>query len=86
MCLTPFKYIYTCNTNQMKGKIMETQKNYLVVGRIMDGVTAYTVVHQDDKNEFLSKCYRSSIMNGLSLSKKEMQKLADEMNDRQEGK
>lgn len=54
--------------------------NYIVVGRDMDGITGYTVVHKKDEKEFLSSCYRSSIMNGLSTNKTEMQVLADKMN------
>jgi hypothetical protein len=54
--------------------------NYIVVGRDMDGVTGYTVLHKNDEKEYLSGCYHSKIMNGLSMNKSEMQKLADEMN------
>lgn len=58
----------------------ENLPNYIVVGRDMDGVTGYTVIHKKDENEWKSTCYRSSIMNGLSMSKLEMQTLAAEMN------
>ena len=58
--------------------------NYIVVGRDMDGITGYTVVHKNDEREFLSGFYHSKIMNGLSMSKSEMQKLADEMNTKSE--
>ena len=54
--------------------------NYIVVSRDGDGVDIYYVVHKKDEREFYSGCYHSSITHGLSLSKVEMQKLADEMN------
>ena len=54
--------------------------DYIVVGKDMDGITGYTVIHKKDENEWYSGCYRSSIMNGLSMNKSEMQKLADKMN------
>lgn len=54
--------------------------NYIVVGRDMDGITGWTVIHKNDEREWQSGCYRSKIMNGLSMLKSEMQKLADEMN------
>jgi len=58
----------------------ENLPNYIVVGRDMDGITGYTVIHKKDEVEFRSGCYRSEIMNGLSMNKSEMQKLADKMN------
>lgn len=54
--------------------------NYIVVGRDMDGITGFTVVHKDNEREFYSGCYSSEIMNGLSMSRNEMQDLADKMN------
>ena len=54
--------------------------NYIVVGRDMDGITGWTVVHKDDEKQFYSGCYHSKIMNGLSMKKSEMQELADKMN------
>lgn len=56
--------------------------NYIVVGRDMDGVTGYTVIHKKDESEWNSSCYRSEIMHGLSMNKSDMQKLADEMNNK----
>lgn len=58
----------------------ENLPNYIVVGRDMDGVTGYTVLHKKDEREYLSGCYHSGIMNGLSMRRSEMQELADEMN------
>jgi hypothetical protein len=58
----------------------ENLPNYIVVGSDMDGVTGYTVIHKKDEIEFRSGCYRGEIMNGLSMSKSNMQKLADKMN------
>ena len=54
--------------------------DYIVVGKDMDGITSYTVIHKKDENEWKSGYYHSSIMNGLSMNKSEMQKLADKMN------
>ena len=54
--------------------------NYIVVGKDMDGITGYTVIHKNDEKEFKSGIYHSEIMNGLSMNKAEMQKLADKMN------
>ena len=54
--------------------------NYIVVGEDMDGITGFTVVHKDNEREFNSGCYSSEIMNGLSMSRKEMQDKADKMN------
>ena len=54
--------------------------NYIVVGSDMDGITGFTVVHKDNEKEFKSGCYRGEIMNGLSMSRKEMQEKADKMN------
>ena len=56
--------------------------NYIVAGRDMDGIIGYTVIHKKDEREFQSGFYSSEIMNGLSMSKSEMQKLADEMNNK----
>ena len=55
--------------------------NYIVVGRDMDGITGYTVVHKNDEAEFYSSCYSSLITHGLSMRKSEMQELADKMNN-----
>lgn len=57
--------------------------NYIVVGRDGDGMSYYTVVHKKHEREFYSSCYHSSITHGMSLIKSEMQKLADEMNQKQ---
>jgi hypothetical protein len=54
--------------------------DYIVVGKDMDGITGYTVIHKKDETQYRSGCYHSSITNGLSMSKLEMQKLADKMN------
>lgn len=57
--------------------------NYIVVGKDMDGITGYTVIHKNDEREWKSGCYSSEITNGLSMIKSEMQKLADKMNSKQ---
>jgi len=58
--------------------------NYIVVGEDMDGITGYTVIHKKDEKQWRSGSYHMSIMNGLSMVKSEMQKLADEMNSKEE--
>jgi len=58
----------------------ENLPNYIVVGRDMDGITGWTVIHKKDEKEWNSSCYRMSIMNGLSMKRWEMQELADKMN------
>lgn len=58
----------------------EKLPDYIVVGKDMDGITGYTVIHKKDENQFRSGCYSSKITNGLSMSKLEMQNLADKMN------
>jgi hypothetical protein len=60
--------------------------DYIVVGEDMDGITGYTVIHKKDERQFRSGCYRGEIMNGLSMHKSEMQKVADVMNKEQKGK
>jgi hypothetical protein len=60
----------------------ENLPDYIVVGRDMDGVTGYTVIHKKDEVEFHSGCYRGEIMNGLSMNKSKMQELADKMNNK----
>jgi hypothetical protein len=86
-----FSYFYITNNLKIKKMKKEIKKtyweeryeslpNYIVVGEDMDGIVGYTVVHKKDEREFRSGCYNGSIMNGLSMNKAEMQKLADEMN------
>lgn len=58
--------------------------NYIVVGMDLDGITGYTVVHKTDEAALRSGNYNMGIMNGLSMVKAEMQKLADEMNSKEE--
>ena len=54
--------------------------NYIVVGKDMDGVVGYTVLHKDNEREYMSGMYNMGIMNGLSMNRQEMQDLADKMN------
>lgn len=56
--------------------------DYIVASEDMDGITGYTVIHKKDEEQFHSGCYHSSIMNGLSMIKSDMQKLADKMNNK----
>jgi hypothetical protein len=55
--------------------------NYIVVGQDMGGITGFQVVHKDDEREYRSGSYRGSITHGLSMSRQEMQDLADKMNN-----
>ena len=59
----------------------EKLPNYIVVGKDMDGVTGWQVVHKKDENAYYSGFYHSSITHGLSMSKSEMQELANKMNN-----
>ena len=62
-----------------------TQTNkWLVVGKDMDGITGYSAVHESDIAEYRSGCYWGGIAQGLSMNKQEIQKLADELNARNE--
>jgi hypothetical protein len=58
----------------------EKLPNYIVVGEDMDGITGYTVIHKKDERQYRSGSYNMGITHGLSMSKSEMQKVADEMN------
>jgi hypothetical protein len=53
---------------------------YIVVGKDMDGLTGWMVIDRANKDELYSGAYRGSIMLGLSLDKKEMVELADNLN------
>jgi hypothetical protein len=56
------------------------EKNWIVVGSDMDGLTGYQVVHRLDERSIRSGSYWGGIVKGLSLNKAEMQTLADELN------
>jgi hypothetical protein len=58
--------------------------NWIVVGSDMDGLTGYQVVHKLDEKDLRSGSYWGGISKGLSLNKSEMQKLADELNAKNE--
>lgn len=60
------------------------ENKWIVVGTDMDGLTGYQVVHSLDKRSLLSGSYCGSITRGLSLNKAEMQKVADELNAKNE--
>ena len=60
------------------------QNKWVVVGKDMDGLTGYSVIHSLDVKSYLSGTYWGSIMRGLSLNKAEMQALADELNAKNE--
>lgn len=63
---------------------MANQNKWVVVSKDMDGLTGYQVVHSSDVNNYRSGVYWSAITRGLSLQKSEMQKLADELNAKNE--
>lgn len=65
-------------------KNFAAQNKWLVIGSDMDGITGYQVVHSSDYLEVTSGCYSSGLTRGLSMSKSEMQNLADELNDNNE--
>lgn len=55
--------------------------NYIVVGQDGDNCTSYSVIHKKDEKQYRSGCYSSQIIiGGYSLSKSEMQKVADKLN------
>lgn len=60
------------------------QNKWLVIGKDMDGITGYCAVHSSDVKEYHSGCYWGGIAKGLSMHKAEIQKLADELNAKNE--
>ena len=55
-------------------------KDWIVVASDMDGLTGYQVVHKLDERCVRYGTYFGSIVKGLSLNRKEMETLADELN------
>ena len=53
---------------------------WVVVGTDMDGVPGYQVCCNADVQEVLSGAYSGDIVAGISMSKRDMQLLADELN------
>ena len=60
------------------------QNKWLVIGSDMDGISGYQVVHSSDYLEVKSGSYWGGLTRGLSMSKSEMQKLADALNEKNE--
>jgi hypothetical protein len=60
------------------------ENKWIVVGRDMDGLTGYCVVHADDKRDLLSGCFWGGIIKDLSLNRKDMEKVAAELNAKNE--
>lgn len=61
------------------------QNKWVVIGSDMDGITGYQVVHSSDYLEVISPGVKwGGLTRGLSMSKSEMQKLADELNEKNE--
>lgn len=58
--------------------------NWVVIGKDMDGVTGYSVVHKDDVRSFTKGYVWSDSVKGLSMNKKEMEKVAAELNAKNE--
>lgn len=59
-------------------------ENWIVVGSDMDGLTGYQVVHKLDERDLRCGSYWGGIVKGISLDKKEMQQLADQLNETNE--
>jgi hypothetical protein len=60
------------------------ENKWIVIGKDMDGLTGYTVVHSLDSRDYLNGNYWGGIIKGLSLDKAEMQTLADQLNAKSE--
>lgn len=60
------------------------ENKWIVIGKDMDGLIGYSVVHSLDAKSYRSGCYWGGITKGLSLHKAEMQLLADELNAKNE--
>jgi len=58
--------------------------NWVVVGRDMDGITGYSVVHKDDVRSLTSGMYWGGIIKDLSMDKQAMEKVAAELNAKNE--
>jgi hypothetical protein len=56
------------------------EHKWIVVGTDMDGITGYQCVSTLDEKELRSGSYWGGITEGLSMSRKEMQVLADKLN------
>lgn len=59
---------------------MTIEHKWIVVGTDMDGITGYQCVSTLDEAELRSGSYWGGITEGLSMSSKEMQILADKLN------
>ena len=57
-----------------------TENKWVVIGSDMDGLTGYQVVHSTHAHKIRSGSYWCGIVEGLSLNRAEMQKLADKLN------
>lgn len=62
----------------------QTENKWLVIGRDMDGLTGYSVVHSLDARDYRNGSYWGGIVKDLSLNKAEMQLVADELNAKNE--
>jgi hypothetical protein len=56
------------------------QNKWIVVGSDMDGLTGYQVVHSTHAHKIRSGCYWGGIVEGFSLDKEALQKVADKLN------
>ena len=60
------------------------EHKWVVVGMDMDGITGWQVCSTVDASEVQSGSYSGSVVKGLSRNFDEMQKLADELNAKNE--
>jgi hypothetical protein len=60
------------------------ENKWVVIGKDMDGIIGYSAVHTLDVKDYQSGSYWGGITRGLSMHKAEIQKLADELNAKNE--
>jgi hypothetical protein len=63
---------------------MAKENKWVVVSSDMDGLTGHQVVHSSDVATVRSGSYLGGLVKDLSLDRAEMQKVADELNARNE--
>jgi hypothetical protein len=63
---------------------MIKENKWIVVSSDMDGLTGHQVVHSLDAPSVRSGSYWGGVVKDISLDKTEMQKVADELNARNE--
>ena len=63
---------------------MIDKNKWVVIGKDMDGLIGYVTIHSSDVEDYLKGVYSGRIIKGISLNRQEMQKLADELNAKNE--